>query len=117
MLYARFGGAQWGAFESLENLSLFADYKLPQILRELGILQYSPHLAKRVDTCEELPSGSSEEVEIRAATVCAGYQILAALKPRFPHATAVHLDALLWTAGQKSNRARLPYHRTRTISY
>ncbi|MDQ6918038.1 MAG: queuosine salvage family protein, partial [Candidatus Dormibacteraeota bacterium] len=65
----------WGsgalAFDDVEQLTCFADYKLPQALRHLGAIEYSPHLARRVDDWVELDPGSPEEVEIRAATVVA----------------------------------------------
>ena len=46
-----------------------ADYRVPVVLRELGVLQYAPALAAAVDSRRELAPGSQEEVEIRAATV------------------------------------------------
>ena len=117
MLYARFGGRGWGEFRRIDRLTLLADYKLPQILRELGILHYSPALAERIDRQEEIPAGSPEEVQIRAATVWAGACIRRALQPRFPEVTAIHLDGFLWTAGQDRSRPMRPYHRTRSIFY
>ena len=50
---------------------MFADYRVPQILRHLKILEYSDHLAKIVDTNIEMAYSSAEEIEIRAATVIA----------------------------------------------
>ena len=46
-----------------------ADYRVPVVLRELGVLRYAPALAAAVDAKQELAPGSQEEVEIRAATV------------------------------------------------
>jgi len=37
---------------------MFADYRVPQILRQLGIFEYSEELADKVDREEELPYSS-----------------------------------------------------------
>ncbi len=50
---------------------MFADYRVPQILRHLGIFEYKASLCDKIDNEEELPYSSEEEVEIRAATVIA----------------------------------------------
>ena len=48
---------------------MFADYRVPQILRNMNILTYSPALAAQVDAKVEVAFGSDCETEIRAATV------------------------------------------------
>lgn len=50
MLYQGFGGKGWGAFTDFDQLSVYADYKLPQVLRRLGILVYDEALAALVDS-------------------------------------------------------------------
>lgn len=56
---------------------MFADYRVPQILREFDILTYSPKLAELIDSETELEYSSQYEVEIRAMTVLAVEKILA----------------------------------------
>lgn len=70
-LHGAFGGRDWGAFRDLHLLTAFADYKLPQVLRHLGIIHYSESLARKIDRLEFLEPGSPEEVEIRANTIWA----------------------------------------------
>ncbi|MHC5078059.1 MAG: queuosine salvage family protein, partial [Planctomycetota bacterium] len=53
-----FGGEGLGCFTDMKALTAFADYRLPQILRSLGILVYGDDLADRVDREEHLPAGS-----------------------------------------------------------
>ena len=48
MCMQRFRGEGWGRFDDIGELTAFADYKLPQVLRELGILSYHPDLAKKL---------------------------------------------------------------------
>lgn len=48
---------------------MFADYRVPQILRHRGIFTYSDALATAIDSEAELAYSSPLEVELRAATV------------------------------------------------
>jgi hypothetical protein len=116
-LWCAFSGDSWGAISGLEQLSAFADYKLPQVLRHLGFIHYEPNLARRVDSLKHLPPGSPEEVEIRAATVCAVDRLGQELKRRQQTVTAAQLDNWLWHLGQNDTYRTLPYHRTSTIFY
>ncbi len=117
-----------GRLNGLERLTAFADYKLPQVLRGLGVLEVAPDLAGRIDRQEELAAGSEEEVEIRAATVWACELIARELTRAAggTPVTAAEVDSRLWIAGQGSQvehpegqaaAALKPYHRTRTIYY
>ncbi len=65
-VHGAFGGKHWGAFYDLHQLTIFADYKLPQILRHFGALFYDSTLEERIDKQEVLEAGSEEEIEIRA---------------------------------------------------
>lgn len=115
-LYNAFGGQQWGRFADLEQLTIFADYKLPQVLRHYHVLEYDSTLAQRVDNQELLPAESEEEVEIRAATIWACEFVRRKLQERGYTMTATEVDQRLWSMGQESTEMR-PYHRTRTIYY
>ncbi len=116
-LYGAFRGKRWGAFTDLDQLTIFADYKLPQVLRHYGVLEYHPGLAARVDNQELLQPGGEEEVELRAATIWA-CELLRREMSRVSGRTitAVEVDQLLWYLGQNSSEMR-PYHRTKTIYY
>ena len=61
-LYGAFRGEDWGRFKDIEKLTAFADYKLPQALRHLGILRYTSNLARKVDQKIYLEPGSTAEV-------------------------------------------------------
>ncbi|MSQ15296.1 MAG: hypothetical protein EXR50_05485 [Dehalococcoidia bacterium] len=115
-LWGAFGGKGLGAFAEMEQLTAFADYKLPQVLRELGVLQYAEPLAKKIDALEPLPSGSSEEVEIRACTIWAVELLKQALKELGIDLPSFQIDWCLWDMGQKMPLAN-PHHRTKTIFY
>ena len=110
----------WGAgaigFPDVDQLTCFADYKLPQALRHLGALEYSEHLAGKVDDWVELEAGEPEEVEIRAATVVAVEELRDRLEGAGRKLLAVEVDWLLWDYSQGLFPVR-PHHRTRTVFY
>ena len=110
------GSVDSGAFFDIENLTAFADYRLPQLLRARGVLVYSDSLAAAVDALEEIPPGTPREVEIRAATVIAVERMRVLMAPG---TTSVEVDHLLWHIGEgeATSGAIAPHHRTRTIFY
>ena len=116
-LWTTFSGDTWGNFRDLDKLTAFADYKLPQVLRHLGIIRYEPHLAERIQRLEYIPQGSLQEVEIRAATIWAVELLRKELSRRGQELTSAQLDCWLWHLGQDDAYRTLPYHRTRTIFY
>ena len=117
MVYQAFGGQGWGAFPDFSQLTVYADYKLPQVLRKLGILVYDEALSALVDSQTPIPAGSRMEIEIRAATVWAGERIRQALLGRAPEITAAHIDFWLWETSQRKSPDARPYHRTLTTAY
>ena len=60
-------GKGLGSFDDMDELTMFADYRVPQLLRDAGVMVYSDHLAAIVDNCTELLAGSEEETQIRCA--------------------------------------------------
>lgn len=115
-LWGALDGQGLGAFHDLAALTAFADYKVPQVLRRLGILAYDADLARLVDNRVELPAGSLAEVEIRAATIWGVENLRQALARHGQPLRAFEVDWVLWEAGQHIHDER-PYHRTRTIFY
>lgn len=53
------------------SLTAYSDYRIPQVLRHLGLISYSDELAKKVDAGVLLAEGSAEERAIRAVTILA----------------------------------------------
>ncbi|GAC1357985.1 MAG: hypothetical protein NVS2B12_00100 [Ktedonobacteraceae bacterium] len=115
-LHGAFAGKAWGALSDLDQLTIFADYKLPQVLRHYNVLEYSPALALAVDHQEILEAGCEEEVEIRACTIWACELLRRSMLYYGRYLTAADIDQRLWLTGQHSEDMQ-PYHRTRTIYY
>jgi len=103
-------------FLDVDELTCFADYKLPQALRHLGALEYSEHLTRRIDDWVELEPGDPEEVEIRAATVVAVEELRDRLADAGRELKAVEVDWMLWDLAQGIYPLR-PHHRVRTVFY
>ncbi len=117
LIYERWNGRGAGSFSDIDLLTASADYKIPQVLRKLGILEYVNGLDQMVDEGRFIPNRSREEIEIRASTIMAVEMILANLQKRVAGLDSQKIDRLLWWIGQKRGPADKPYHKTRTIFY
>lgn len=108
-----FGAGCW-QFNDMNELTMFPDYQIPQVLNTKGILKYSEELQRKVDNKEEILKGSEMEIEIRAATVVACDIIAESLAQ-----PAYKIDWLLWQIGENEKKSGLlrPHHRTITTFY
>jgi hypothetical protein len=123
---------------SIHLLTMFADYRVPQILHHLKILDYSPRLIKLLNDGTPFEHGSTEEVALRAVSILAVEQVrreilrlgveddgkLAAEED----VSSVLLDFYLWDLAKRVEKgeespdgtetaAMIPVHRTRSIWY
>ncbi len=117
MLFERWQGTGSGAFNDIGELTVSADYKIPQVLRKRGILEYAPGLERFVDEKRRIPARSREELEIRTATILACEMIVEQIQPRYPGVTSQAVDRMLWYVGQKHTPDEKPYHLTLTTAY
>ena len=110
-------------FRGKEELTMFADYRVPQILRHLGIFVYSEQLAAVVDGEKELAYSSKLEVELRAATVVTVDRIMETIRANGSQALreqvqrSYEVDWLLWQMGEKTLAEMKPHHRVTSIYY
>lgn len=100
-----------------EELTALADYKVPQLLRNRGILEYGESLAQRIDNYELISAGSNEEVEIRAFTLEACEQIAEDLRGKFPGLKVIDLDRWLYLESKKPSPSDKPHHRAITTAH
>jgi hypothetical protein len=118
---------KFGCFKrGLEDLTVFADYRVPQTLHSMGIIRYSPELLRIISSNELIPSGSKPELEIRAATIVATDLLTFELNKYHDNSLNVlHVDYLLWSLMRKRNSlptgvmslTDIPHHRTMTTDY
>ncbi len=116
-LYGAFKGQKWGNFKDMDGLTVFADYKLPQVLRQLGVLRYESALMQKVNKKVCLEAGGLEEVEIRANTVWAAELVRQELSRYGRKFRSFEIDWLLWNLGQHKEFKKRPHHRVLTIFY
>ncbi len=106
------------AINKIEELTAFADYKLPQLLRHYQVLAYEAALAQRIDEQTELAPGRAEEVEIRAAAIVTVELIRQELEKLGLACSAAAIDNQLWQLSQKLDKTEVkPYHRCKTTFY
>src|SRR3989338_7221886 len=91
-IFQIFGGKGFGKLENMDQITACADYKLPLILRNLGILEYTSVLAKKIDCKTEIQKGSAEETEIRASTIWAVEFIKEEVKKRSPQIMSFQIN-------------------------
>ena len=116
-----FGGRGPGRFDDLSQLTMFADNLVPHVLRMEGVLVFEDALVERIESVDDIASGSLEEIEIRACGVRAVELLRDAvrsrrLKPR-PTISAADLDKLLWQRGGRPRYKAHPRHRSRSVFY
>ena len=102
-----------------DQIGPIADCAVPNALREMKILEYSPKLEEKIRRREEISFRGQEETQIRTATVVAVSQLLERVNylrsyNGEPKISMLELDNYLWSAGRQS---ALPYHITQTTAY
>lgn len=101
---------------NLDHLTVFADYKLPQILESLGIIKYSEELDSDIVNEVLIPAGSQKEMELRASSIVAIEQMRDELVQLGRDITTNELDWILWVEAKATKFAK-PHHKTLTTFY
>lgn len=99
------------------NMLGCADYKIPQVLRHLGILEYNEELAQIVDSKQQLKHDSEKEIEVRANMLYALELIKNKLHQKGIEMNSTQIDNILWLLSKNKEFKAKPYHLTRTIYY
>ncbi|KPM44325.1 hypothetical protein AK830_g2250 [Neonectria ditissima] len=64
-LWACFNGESYGEFHDIDKITMFADYRIPQILISLGALYCCPGITTTIKDKKMIESGSTWEVQLR----------------------------------------------------
>jgi len=124
-----FNGQGLGHFTDMDGITMFADYRVPQVLSHEGVLVYAPQLKHRLEQKEEIPFGDSDECEIRAASILAVRLIVNHANEKIPleidtgdggqRLNAPLVDVYLWRRRRQQSQIyeQTPFHRTRSIFY
>lgn len=68
-LWACFGGETYGEFYDIDKITMFADYRIPQILITLGALYCSPPVAAAIKDKKMFRSGDRWEMQLRGTSL------------------------------------------------
>lgn len=102
--------------KSLDNLTGCADYAVPRLLCEYGILVYDKRLLDIINSNTLIEHNSDMEVEIRANTLYAIELIKEALKEKNIYLNSVEIDSIIWNM-RILEKHSIPVHKTMTIYY
>ncbi len=91
-----------------------ADYKIPQVMRCMGIIEFNDELTNLVDNKIELSEGSEMEVEIRANDLIVLDYMAKKLNEKI---SRMDLNDYIWLLSQDKSKMTKPYHRTLTKHY
>ncbi|KAL2133412.1 hypothetical protein VTI74DRAFT_2413 [Chaetomium olivicolor] len=121
-IWACFEGEDYGEFYDIDKITMFADYRVPQILNTMGCLSYSPPLETAIRAKKEIPSGSSWEMQLRATSIWCVELIRREILKEHPdsHINAILIDFFLYDTIKEIEakcEESVPHHRTRSIWY
>ncbi|OBT79027.1 hypothetical protein VF21_02396 [Pseudogymnoascus sp. 05NY08] len=129
-LWACFDGLDYGEFYDIDKITMFADYRIPQILNSLGCMQYSPLLETTLRKKKLIETGHSWEVQIRGCSIWCVELIRKEIIRRHPDTeiNAILIDFFLYDTAKEQEKIELesekiddegalPHHRTRAIWY
>lgn len=97
-LWSGFEGESFGALNNIDSITMFADYRIPQILNYFDVLQYDECLNKMLEVEEFIHSGSPIECEIRGCSILAVEKIRKAIAQRLINMkiSTIQIDYYLW---------------------
>lgn len=101
---------------TLDNLTGCADYAVPRLLCEYGILVYDKRLLEIIKSNTLIEHNSDIEIEIRANTLYAIELIKEALKQKNIYLNSIEIDSIIWNM-RILGRHLIPVHKTITIYY
>lgn len=91
-----------------------ADYKIPQVMRGLGILEYSSEVTDIIDNQKEIKVNSKYEIEIRANMLV----VIDLIKRKIgKKVSSIDINDYIWSQGKNKGIEFKPYHKTRCINY
>ncbi len=85
-----------GKIESVETLTCMADYRIPQVFYNLGVVKLNSDLSRKLEAEKQIGSNSREELALRAAVVTIGKRLAETL-----NIFEFEVDGLLWNMSQK----------------
>ncbi|XP_046753500.1 queuosine salvage protein [Diprion similis] len=128
-IWACYGGKGLGEFHDIDIITMFADYRVPQVLIHFGAMRYSESLLESLQSNTLLTRGSPLEVEIRGCSIEVIEQVRDKVKSLIEacpdlalkkfDCNAILIDHFLWDYRRKhaENLQNIPFHKVRSIYY
>jgi hypothetical protein len=125
-IWTCFRGQGLGQFNDIDTITMFADYRIPQVLVHYGALKYSDELMDLLKSDNLLENGSECEVEIRGCSIQAVEMIADETRKLLKSeghsdltVNSVLIDHFLW--GYRRKHAAMleliPFHKTQSVFY
>ena len=90
-----------------------ADYKIPQTLRALGILEFNNELSEIIDNKQLIDENSKYEVEIRANMIA----IISYINSKLENSCSIEINDYLFLSSKSVKDIAKPYHLCRNKNY
>lgn len=127
-LWSCYRGQGLGHFDDIQTVTMFADYRVPQVLVHFRSLQYSDELLATLKQDVIMENGCAEEVEIRGASIhiveLLKDQVLTELRENHPtisidNVNSILLDHFLWDYRRRfaQELEHIPFHKTISVYY
>lgn len=127
-VWSCYRGEGLGYFEDIDKITMFADYRVPQVLVHFGSLEYTPELLELLKKDTIMQNGDEMEVEIRGASIYIIEQVKDAvvevLKQKHPdvdtrNVNSILIDQYLWDyrRAHAADLEYIPFHKVMSIYY
>lgn len=127
-IWSCFEGKNLGKFNDLEKITMFADYRIPQVLIHFGSLEYKPELLEVLSKDTILENGDPREVEIRGASIYIVEQAKDIILNKLNNkeieisrelVNSILIDHFLWDYRRKhaEELEHIPFHKVLSVYY
>ncbi|PJF16757.1 hypothetical protein PSACC_03459 [Paramicrosporidium saccamoebae] len=120
-LWACFEGKSYGKFNNIESITMFADYRIPQQLEFMGLLELSTEFKEDLEQGRLFNVHEEKVVELRGSSIWVVELLRQKLKGLNPTTAfnAILIDFYLWDSVQehKTDLMAIPIHKTRSCFY
>lgn len=116
-------------FDDIDEITMFADYRIPQVLVHFGSMKYSDDLMKLLKAGTMLQPGCEEESEIRGCSIEVVERVSSKVRDMIEQAkdsnlnksmiNAILIDYFLWNYRRQyaDELEYIPFHQVRSIYY
>lgn len=123
-LWSCYRNKDYGFFPDISEISMFADYRIPQSLIYYGAMEYSHDLHGILEANMLLENGSEMEVEIRGCSIHAVELLREYVVKHTDNkydVNSIQIDHFLWDFRRKHAeeilKMGIPFHKTLSIYY